>query len=67
MSSAPPPRALSEQESPPRALSQWLQLMLEEIAAKREQLERARAEDARRLAERDAAPAADHARGASPG
>jgi hypothetical protein len=61
MSSTPP-----EQESPARPLSQWLQLMLAEIAAKREQLEHARAEDARRLAERDGAPPADHARGAAP-
>jgi hypothetical protein len=34
-------------------LSEWLQLMLAEIARKREELERARAEDARRSAERD--------------
>ena len=43
---------LSEPESLARPLSQWLQLMLAEIAARREALERARAEDARRLAER---------------
>ncbi len=41
-------------EPPPRALSEWLQLMLAEITAKREALERARAEDARRRAERAA-------------
>jgi hypothetical protein len=51
MSSAPPPRALSE----------WLQLMLAEIAAKREALERARAEEARRSTESPAtaSPAAE--------
>ena len=38
-------------ESPPRALSEWLQLMLAEINAKREALERARAEEALRRAE----------------
>ena len=36
------------------ALSQWLQLMLAEMAARREALERARAEEARRRAERTA-------------
>jgi hypothetical protein len=51
MSSAPPPRALSE----------WLQLMLAEIARKRDDLERARAEEARRMEERGAAPPADSA------
>jgi len=65
MSSAPPPPALSEPESPAPALSQWLQLMLAEIAAKSEQLERARAEEARRLAERGAAAPTDSARAAS--
>ena len=39
-------------DSPPRALSDWLQLMLAEIAAKREAQERARAEEARRRLER---------------
>jgi len=34
------------------ALSEWLQLMLAEIARKREDLERARAEEAQRLRER---------------
>ena len=68
MASEPPPReqseqespapALSGQESPAPALSQWLQLMLAEIAARREALERARAEEARRRAER-AAESAD--------
>ena len=38
-------------EPPAPALSQWLQLMLAEIAAKREALERARAEEALRRAE----------------
>jgi hypothetical protein len=42
----------SEPSSPP--LSQWLQLMLAEITAKREALERARAEEARRNQERAA-------------
>jgi hypothetical protein len=37
------------------ALSEWLQLMLAEIAHKREDLERARAEEAQRLREREAA------------
>lgn len=32
-------------------LSEWLQLMLAEIARKREELEQARAEEARRAAE----------------
>jgi hypothetical protein len=33
------------------ALTEWLQLMLGEIARKREDLEQARAEEARRMAE----------------
>ena len=37
------------------ALSEWLQLMLAEIARKREDLERARAEEAQRLTESEAA------------
>jgi hypothetical protein len=37
------------------ALSEWLQLMLAEIARKREDLERARAEEAQRLREREGA------------
>ena len=37
------------------ALSEWLRLMLAEIARKREDLERARAEEAQRLREREAA------------
>jgi hypothetical protein len=43
-------------EAPPRTrpLSEWLQLMLAEIAARREALERAAAEEARRRAERAA-------------
>ncbi len=50
--------------APARPLSQWLQLMLAEITAKREALERARAEEARRSAER-AARSADFRGGAS--
>ena len=37
------------------ALSEWLQLMLAEIARKREELERARAEEAQRLTESEPA------------
>jgi hypothetical protein len=37
------------------ALSEWLQLMLAEIARKQEDAERARAEEARRVAEQLAA------------
>ena len=37
------------------AMSEWLQLMLAEIARKREELERARAEEAQRLRENEAA------------
>ena len=37
------------------ALSEWLQLMLAEIARKREDLERARTEEAQRLTESEAA------------
>lgn len=65
---------LSEEESPARpqsgsesqapAISQWLQLMLAEIAAKREAHERARAEDALRSAEHGAR-SAEPRRGAS--
>jgi hypothetical protein len=40
------------------ALSEWLQLMLAEIARKREELERARAEAAQRERERPPAPPA---------
>lgn len=69
-SSATPPRAAprealsaarpaSREESPARPLSQWLQLMLAEIAAKRDAQERARAEDERRRAERNAASGGD--------
>jgi hypothetical protein len=53
-----------EHESQAPALSQWLQLMLAEISARREALERARAEEARRNEER-AARAADSRGGAS--
>jgi len=38
------------------ALSEWLQLMLAEIARKREDLERAREEEARRQGERSSPP-----------
>jgi hypothetical protein len=58
-----PARPLSETESPAPALSQWLQLMLAEMAARREALERARAEEVRRRAER-AAESADSRGGA---
>ena len=51
-------------ESRAPALSQWLQVMLAEIAAKREALERARAEEALRRAER-IEPRADSRGGAS--
>jgi len=56
--------ALSGSESQAPALSLWLQLMLAEIAAKREALERAHAEEARRSEER-AARSADSRGGAS--
>lgn len=52
------------QQSLALPLSQWLQLMLAEISAKREALERARAEEAQRSAER-AARSADSRGGAS--
>jgi hypothetical protein len=52
----------SESQAP--VLSQWLQLMLAEITAKREALERARAEEQRRN-EEDTARAADSRGGAS--
>ena len=64
MASEPSAREPSEKESPARPLSQWLQLMLAEISAKREALERARAEEARRNEER-AARSADSRGGAS--
>ena len=57
---------MSSESSGHRPLSQWLQLMLAEIAAKREALERARAEEAQRHAER-AARSAESRRGASRG
>ena len=56
--------ALSGSESQAPALSSWLQLMLAEISAKREALERARAEEARRQSERSAASAGS--RGGAP-
>jgi len=43
------------------ALSEWLQIMLAEIARKREEVERAREEEAKRVTEKvdnDSAPAA---------
>lgn len=46
--------ALSGSESHAPRLSFWLELMLAEIAAKRDALERARAEEALRSAERTA-------------
>ncbi len=49
---ASPAAAPSQSESHAPPLSQWLQLMLAEIAAKREALEHARAEEARRSTER---------------
>jgi hypothetical protein len=62
----PEPQPLSGSESQAPALSFWLQLMLAEISAKREALERARAEEARRSEER-AARCADSRGGASRG
>jgi hypothetical protein len=47
-------------EPAPRPLSAWLQLMLAEIAAKRDALERARAEEARRRVESGAASGDSH-------
>lgn len=55
--------ALSGLESLGQTLSPWLQLMLAEISAKRDALERARAEEAQRRTER-AAPPADSPRDA---
>jgi hypothetical protein len=55
-----PAPALSRKDSPAPPLSFWLQLMLAEIAAKREAQQRERAEEAQRAAERAAAPRADH-------
>jgi hypothetical protein len=72
--SEPKAPALSGRESPAPAsslkeslalpLSQWLQLMLAEIAAKREAHERGRSEEARR-SEEHAARSADSRGGAS--
>jgi hypothetical protein len=59
-----PAPALSKQESPAPPLSFWLQLMLAEIAAKREAQQRASAEEALRAAEGAAAPRVPH--GADP-
>ena len=55
---------MASESSELQPLSQWLQLMLAEISAKREALERARAEEARRNEER-AARSADSRGGAS--
>ena len=44
-------------EKPVAPLSQWLQLMLAEIARKREELERGRAEELQRNTETEAARA----------
>jgi len=44
-------RELSGKEAPVATLSHWLQLMLAEIASKREAQEHARAEQTRRAAE----------------
>lgn len=52
---------MASEPSQAPALSQWLDLMLAEITAKREALERARAEEVRRSEER----AADSRGGAS--
>jgi hypothetical protein len=60
------PRPLSGSQSHAPALSPWLQLMLAEIAAKREALERARAEEARRRSERSGAAPHDSRGGAHP-
>jgi len=59
-----PALPLSRKESPALPLSQWLQLMLAEITAKREAEERACAEEARRNEER-AAHSADSRGGAA--
>ena len=45
-------------DSPAPALSQWLELMLAEIAAKREAEQRAHAEEVQRATERTATPRA---------
>jgi len=59
-------RELSAKGSLARPLSQWLQLMLAEITAKREAFGQARAEEALRSAER-AARSAESRRDASRG
>ena len=56
---------MASEPSQAPALSQWLELMLAEITAKREALERARAEEVRRSEERAAARTADSRGGAS--
>jgi hypothetical protein len=53
--------SLSQKTSPVAPLSQWLQLMLAEIARKHEELERANAEAMRRTAESDRAAGATRA------
>jgi len=67
MATESPPPALSESDSQAHALSQWLELMLAEIAAKRAALENARAEDARRRSERATAAPQDSPGGTPPG
>ena len=48
------------------ALTEWLNLMLAEIARKREEAERARAEEAQRTNERPANAEQERKRGVSP-
>jgi hypothetical protein len=48
------------------ALSEWLQIMLAEIARKRDDLERAREEDAKRATEKSSDTAALHTNAAPP-
>lgn len=47
-------------------LSEWLQIMLAEIARKRDDLERAREEDSRRTSEKPSDAAASRTNAASP-
>lgn len=47
-------------------ISEWLQIMLGEIARKREDVERAREEDVKRTTEKVGASAASHADAAPP-
>ncbi|HVP32817.1 MAG TPA: hypothetical protein VMT09_04135 [Steroidobacteraceae bacterium] len=66
MATESPAPALSESESQALPLSQWLELMLAEIAAKSAALEHARAEDARRRSERATAAPPDSPGGTPP-